>query len=122
MSQNKSNTPLKSASEISKLYESLNDEAKRSLCDYVDFLSDRYEPVIVEIPEPADIPRPESETVVGAIKRLKAKYHMIESMAVFSKASSLMTQHMMNGRDAEEVINEMEVIFEQAYNDLLEDS
>jgi hypothetical protein len=118
-SMSNENKTLKTAGEVSKLYESLGEEARRSLCDYIDFLTDRYEPVVVEIPEPDDIPRPENETVVGAIKRLKAKYHMIESMAVFSRASSLMTQHMMNGRDANEVIDEMEDIFEQAYRDLL---
>ena len=46
---------------------------------------------------------------------------MVESITVFSKASALMTQHMMNGRDANEVIDEMEVIFEQAYQELLDD-
>jgi hypothetical protein len=57
--------------------------------------------------------------VVGAVKRLKGKYHMIESMSVFSEASSLMTDHMVKGRDAVEVIDEMEILFEKAYKKLL---
>ena len=61
------------------------------------------------------------ETVVGAVKRLKTKYHMVESMTVFSAASALMTDHMVKGRDLVEVIDEMELLFEDAYNKLLQE-
>ena len=111
----------KSAQDLVALYESLDEQARQSLCDFAEFLAATTAPVDKEIPPPAEIPRPDDETVVGAIKRLKATYHMVESMTVFSKASALMTQHMMNGRDATEVIDEMEVIFEQAYLELLDD-
>ena len=58
---------------------------------------------------------------MGAVKRLKTKYHMVESMMVFSAASSLMTDHMVKGRDLVEVIDEMEALFEDAYKKLLQD-
>ena len=111
----------KSAQDLVALYETLDEQARQSLCDFADHLAATTAPVVKEVPPPAEIPRPDDETVVGAIKRLKATYHMVESMTVFSKASALMTQHMMNGRDANEVIDEMEVIFEQAYQELLDD-
>jgi hypothetical protein len=111
----------KSAQDLVALYETLDEQARHSLCDFAEYLAATTAPLEKEIPPPAEIPRPEDETVVGAIKRLKATYHMVESISVFSKASSLMTQHMMNGRDATEVIDEMEVIFEQAYQELLDD-
>ena len=60
--------------------------------------------------------------MVGAVKRLKIKYHMIESMTVFSRASELMTDHMVKGRDVVEVIDEMEVLFDDAYKKILLDS
>ena len=111
----------KSAQELVALYETLDEQARQSLCDFAEYLAATTTPVVKDIPPPAEIPRPDDETVVGAIKRLKATYHMVESMSVFSKASSLMTQHMMNGRDAVEVIDEMEAIFEQAYMEMIDD-
>ena len=110
---------IKTSKALTELYESLDDERKQSLCDFADFLYARAEPVVKEVPPPEPIPRPEQETVVGAIKRLKNKYHMVESMSVFSRASSLMTDHMVSGRDVVEVIDEMEQLFDEAYNNLL---
>ena len=112
---------IKTSKALTELYEALDDERKQSLCDFADFLYANAEPVVKEVPPPDDIPRPEKETVVGAIKRLKSKYHMVESMSVFSRASSLMTDHMVSGRDIVEVIDEMEELFDEAYNDLLKE-
>lgn len=105
--------------ELIALYEALDDDRRQSLCDFAEFLYDREGPVSREIPPPEEIPRPDSETVVGAVKRLKSTYPMIDSMAVFSEASALMTDHMVKGRDVVEVIDEMELLFETAYNKLL---
>ena len=113
---------IKDNKALIELYDSMDDERKRSLCDFADFLHAQAEPVSKEIPEPDDIPRPEQETVVGAVKRLKTKYHMVESMTVFSAASALMTDHMVKGRDVAEVIDEMEMLFEDAYKNLLQDN
>jgi hypothetical protein len=115
-------TRAKSSQQLIKLYESMDEEQQRSLSEFAEFLFDRYGPAIKEILPPEDIPRPEQETVVGAIKRLKSTYHMVESMAVFSSASSLMTEHMVKGRDVNEVIDEMEKLFEDAYTKMLQDS
>ena len=115
------NKKLKSSSALIDLYEAMDDERKISLCDFADFLYAQAGPINKEIPQPEEIQRPEKETVVGAVKRLKATYHMIESMTVFSAASELMTDHMVKGRDVVEVINEMEILFEQSYDKLLQD-
>lgn len=112
---------IKTSKALVELYESLDEERKRSLCDFADFLYAKADPVVKDVPPPEDIPRPEQETVVGAIKRLKSQYHMVESMSVFSKASSLMTDHMVSGRDVIEVIDEMEELFDDAYNKLLQE-
>lgn len=111
---------IKSSQELVELYESMDDERKLSLCDFADFLYAKADPISKKIPAPDDVLRPESETVVGAVKRLKAKYHMIESMTVFSAASALMTDHMVKGRDVVEVIDEMEILFEESYSELLQ--
>jgi len=113
---------IKSSQDLIDLYEAMDDNRKKSLSDFADFLYAQAEPITKEIQPPDDVPRPEQETVVGAIKRLKVTYHMIESMAVFSEASSLMTDHMVKGRDVVEVIDEMEVLFEDAYKKLVQEN
>ncbi len=113
---------IKSIEDLQALYEALNDERKASLCDFADYLYSLGDLKTREIGEPLDIARPESETVVGAIKRLKATYPMVENMTVFSDASSLMTEHMISGRDVVEVIDEMEKLFENAYQSLLKEN
>ena len=116
------NNKLKSSAALIEIYEAMDDERKSSLADFADFLYAKADPINKEILPPEDIARPEKETVVGAVKRLKESYHMIESMSVFSAASELMTDHMVKGRDVVEVINEMEILFENAYNKLVSDS
>ena len=112
---------VKSSEKLMALYESLDKERQQSLSDFADFLLAKSGPVLKEVPPPEDIPRPEKETVVGAVKRLKLKYHMVESMSVFSAASALMTDHMVKGRDIVEVIDELENLFFDAYNKLLDE-
>lgn len=109
----------KSFSELKKIYDSLDDERKAGLYEYAEFLLSKGGPAKPELIDPVEIPRPENETVVGAIKRLKETYPMIGSMTVFSSASALMTEHMINGRDAVEVINEMEELFEKSHQEWL---
>ena len=113
---------IKSSQDLIDLYEAMDDNRRKSLSDFADFLYAQAGPVSKEISPPENIPRPEQETVVGAIKRLKTTYFMIESMSVFSEASSLMTEHMVKGRDVAEVIDEMEVLFEDAYTKLVQES
>lgn len=111
----------KDKSYLLELFNSLSDDEKNSLIDYAEFLQSRSTHEPADLQQPVDIERPSKETVVGAIKRLKSTYPMIESMSIFSAASSLMTEHMVNGRDAIEVIDEMQELFEQAYENLLKE-
>ncbi len=112
----------KTAKDLIELFEALDSERQNSLFDFAEYLYSRGDLVSKEIGEPETIPRPEQETVVGAVKRLKSTYYMVESMSVFSDASSLMTEHMVKGRDSAEVINEMEKLFENAYQNLVKDN
>ena len=65
------------------------------------------------------IPRPQQESVVAAIKRLSDTYHMLEKPKLLNETSVLMTQHVMQGRDLVEVIDEMEAIFRRHYEEWL---
>lgn len=109
------------AKSLVDLFNSLDEERQSSLLDYAEFLQSKGGVVQQDIGEPVEIPKPENETVVGAIKRLKQTYPMIDSMEVFTVASNLMTDHMVKGRDAEEVINEIEALFELTYAKLLKE-
>jgi len=104
-----------------EIFESLDAQRQNSLFEFAEFLQSKGNLVVKEIVPPVEIPRPDKETVVGAIKRLKQTYPMIDSMKVFASASELMTDHMVKGRDAVEVIDEMEKIFEDFYAKILKD-
>ncbi len=111
----------RNAKSLIEIFETLDAERQASLFDFAEYLQSKGGLVAKEVGEPVEIPRPEKESVVGAIKRLKETYPMIDSMKVFSSASELMTEHMVKGRDAIEVIDEMEQIFEKFYAKMLKE-
>ena len=67
------------------------------------------------VPEPEPIPRPEGESVIKAMRRLTATYYMLDRGKLLNEASSLMAQHVMQGREADEVIDELETVFWSHY-------
>lgn len=106
--------------DISDIYHSLSAEAQQSLMDFAEFLSQRDGNMPAEKLQKLDISRPADESVVAALKRLNLCYPMIERKLVFHEASSLMTEHIMQGRDATEVIDELEQLFENHYQEYLQ--
>lgn len=72
----------------------------------------------VEIPVPLDIPRPTEESVVKAVKRLRATYPMLDVRKLLNQTSDLMTEHVMKGREKTEVIEELEILFRLHYEKL----
>ena len=72
-----------------------------------------------EIPAPLDIPRPAEESVVKAVKRLRATYPMLDARKLLNETSAIMTQHVMQGRDKIEVIEELEILFRTHYEKLV---
>lgn len=122
------NTPRE---QLQELFDRLSEQDQRSLVDFAEFLAQRggsapfpaaYSmpaaapvPKEVVVPEPDSIERPESEKVVSAIKRLSRTYFMLDKTRMLGHTSGLMTQHIMSGRDAVEVIDELEEIFRREY-------
>lgn len=102
-------------------YKSLDKQNRQSLIDYAEFLVSRVEPEKDVVSEPLDIPRPESESVVKGIKRLTTTYPMIDKGTLFNETSSLMSQHIMQGREAAEVIDELEELFKKHFESLAEE-
>ncbi|MFQ5642721.1 MAG: Crp/Fnr family transcriptional regulator [Thiogranum sp.] len=70
------------------------------------------------IPEPESIPRPAEERVVAAVKRLSKTYFMLDKSRMLGATSDLVTQHIMQGREAAEVIDELEQVFSEQYRQL----
>ncbi len=103
-----------------KIFEHLSEQDRKTLMDFADFLSTRSsESVPQQIPEPKITSRPKEESVVKAIKRLSTDYHMLDKSTMLNEASMLMAQHIMHGRPATEVIDELENLFKQQYLQLL---
>ncbi len=72
----------------------------------------------LEFPPPEPIPRPENESVVGAMRRLSASYHMLDKNLILHEASALMSTHIMQGRSAPEVIDDLEALFRRHHERL----
>ncbi|MCF6257871.1 MAG: Crp/Fnr family transcriptional regulator [Gammaproteobacteria bacterium] len=73
------------------------------------------------IPEPQHIPRGENESIVAALKRLSASYSMLDKPQLLNDSSVLMTQHVMQGRAVDEVIDDLEALFARFYQELLDE-
>ena len=73
-----------------------------------------------EVPEPEPVPRPQEERVVAAVKRLSKTYFMLDKSKMLGATSDLVTQHVMQGREAAEVIDELEQVFTDQYQQLKE--
>lgn len=106
------------------LYGRLDAQGRETLLAFAEFLSlrDAQSDTAEEPPlrEPKPLERPERESVVKAIKRLSATYYMLERDQLLDQTSSLMMAHVLQGRDAVSVIDELEVIFSEHYQHYLE--
>ncbi len=101
-----------------KHFRALPEAQQRSLLDYAEFLASRETLPAEAVPtSPLDIPRPEKESVVAAIKRLRKTYPMLDPDALLDQTSGLMMQHMIHGRAAPEVIDELEALFARRYRE-----
>ena len=110
-----------------ELFATLAPSERDNLLAFAEFLQSRGLPISnvgsltvppkkkVERPKPLDIPRPEKEAVVAALKRLTATYPMLDKSKLLTDTSGLVTQHIMQGRPQVEVIDELEVIFTRHY-------
>ncbi len=98
----------------------LNDRDRETLLRFADFLAASSTPEYPtgEFPEPEAIARPAQESVIKAIKRLAATYPMINKDKLLHQTSDLMSAHLINGRAAAEVIDELEQLFADHYKQL----
>jgi hypothetical protein len=105
-----------------KLFNRLGAPERDMVLSFAEFLTSRGQDTTQggqTVPEPLDIPRPEQESVVAAIKRLSSTYHMLDDARLLNEASILMSQHVMQGREADQVIDDLQALFHRFYQDLL---
>ncbi len=99
-----------------KRFRELSETDKQSLLKFAAFLqSDNSEEKTETISEPVLIAAKDGESVVGALKRLSASYPMLDKAIMLNQTSTLMTQHIMQGRHKVEVILELETVFAENY-------
>lgn len=113
-------TKNKAAKRLTAIYGSLSEAERKTLLDFAEFLASRSQPDNPVSTELKAIPRPQDESVVAALKRLRETYHMLDHSKMLHEASSLMAQHMMQGRAAEEVIDDLEEMFRRDFDKFLE--
>lgn len=70
------------------------------------------------MPAPSLEPRPAEESVVAAIKRLRRSYPMLDGGTMLHETSALMAAHVLQGREAQAVIDELETLFATRYEAL----
>lgn len=102
-------------SRLQQLVEQLPDELLPGLLDYTEYLLERSGPRQRSLQTPEPLPRPAEESVVAAMKRLRQSYHMLDHSKMLHECSGLMAGHLMQGRPASEVIDELEVLFTRHY-------
>jgi len=104
---------------LQQIFKQLPPEHQQTLLAFAEFLQNR----IVSKPtppwQPKYLPRPPEESVVAAIKRLSKSYPMLNKAKMLDETSSLMTEHILQGRDKVSVIDELEAIFEQHYEEFV---
>ena len=116
------------------LFRKLTEQDVQTLLRFAAFLANEPAPTAIApamqetavadtvIPQPELIERPEGERVADALKRLSASYPMLDKKTLLAKASELVAQHVMFGKPANVVIDEIEVLFEQAYEKFVRDA
>ncbi len=101
-------------------WQRLAETDRATLLSFAEFLAARADPVEFVVAQPQHEPRPGEETVVGAVKRLSRVYHMVDRSRMLGETSALMSQHIIEGRDAAEIIDELERAFERHYQVLVQ--
>lgn len=109
----------KQQSLLIRLFDGLGEQDQASLLAFAEFLAGRgtdadtvSDAVASSEPKiPKDVPRPETESVVAAIRRLTDTYFMLERDALLNETASLMGEHVMQGRPAAKVVDDLEAVF-----------
>jgi len=106
--------------ELLALYSKLKQGDRQSLLSFASFLASQQAAPEAPTTEPVsqtplEVTRPRNESVVKAIRRLSETYPMLDGKDMLDDTSLLMSAHILQGRSAQRVIDELERLFEQRY-------
>jgi hypothetical protein len=94
------------------LFRRLDEPDRRTLLDFAEFLAQRRAGAPAGV---SPLPRPGTESVVSAIKRLHRSYPDVRRHRLMPNVEKLLAQHMMENRPAPQVIDELEALFAAEY-------
>ena len=101
-----------------QLYRRLGEDQRRTVLAFMEFLEGRGQPEpgpSARCVEPETLPRPSQESVIKAIKRLRATYPMLDQSKLLDETSRHVTEHLLHGKAATEVIDALELLFLSHY-------
>jgi hypothetical protein len=109
--------------QLLRSFAALSDVDKQTVLAFVEFLAQRnqageqLDASVVTEPAPTTpqaIPRPATESVVAAMRRLSKTYPMLNKDELLHQASGLMSEHILQGKAAASVVDELESLFADA--------
>jgi hypothetical protein len=114
---------------LTRIFSALNAADQHTVLAFADFLAaggrSAPTPILAPVPapnrdqnqEPTPLPRPAQETVIAAIRRLTLTYAMLDRDPMLTETASLMTAHVLHGRSARQVIDDLEALFLRHFQD-----
>ncbi len=112
---------------LTQIFAQLGTPQQRTLLAFAEFLAAGGAPAPDQVPpqaqsrtqiqEPTPLPRPERETVIAAIRRLGLTYAMLDREPMLHETAGLMSAHVLHGRTAAAVIDDLEALFRRRYQD-----
>lgn len=103
---------------LTKVVKKLSAEDQDAVMAFAEFLLQRSASAPQQPPEiqlPKEIERADGESVVAGMQRLTKTYFMIEKDELLHQATDLMTSHLLKGRPAKDVIDDLEQLFSDKY-------
>lgn len=106
-----------SAKRLQTVFRQLTPTDQENLLAFAEFLQARAAQTaeVKTLPTPKHIPRPPQESIIAAIKRLSQCYYMLDKSKMLHETSDLVTQHCLQGRDLQSVIDTLEQVFSRHY-------
>ncbi len=109
----------KTETKLLNFFSDLDKNDQSSVLSFAEFLLNKakQEGRLIVVDQPVDIVRPEEERVVAAIKRLSATFPMLKKNSMLNETAALMSEHILKGRAAKDVIDELESLFKARYKE-----
>ncbi len=106
--------------EIISCFNYLDTDNKKTIIKFAKFLQEdkpqKIEPT--DVGEPKNIKRPDTESVISAIKRLRQTYPMLNPDSLMNEVSTQMSAHLVRGKTAVDAIDELEIVFNRKYMEI----